>query len=749
MHFRQRKSMERKQVCLAGLKQGAKRAYCRCNRSLPRHPTCANARQRRQRLSVALRRRIQLNWSDVKRKIAAVLGLCGCLWAFSTPGQTTTNSQPSLLLTNIAQVRALSDNEARRGYTVRLKAVVTFEISLQYFFIHDLTDGLCVERGNGTFHLQPGQMVELEGTTRRPEDYAPIVKVEQVKVVGEGQLPAARHVPFDELVSNQEDCHWLEVRAIVRTVTQLAENRFALDLAVAGRRLRVHLPALPAGCESRMVDSTVVVRGVRGCIFNQKRQVLAPLLFVDTNNLVVEDLASEDAFAIPERPLPSLLQFTPNPRYGHRLKVRGVVTHQQPGRWVFIADGTQGLRLQTVQTNLLKPGDIIEAVGFEAAGRLSPLLEDAVFRQVGHGPPPKPAKTTVAEVLGGIHDADLVAIEGTLVGSVRRGTEEVLIMQENGVAFDAQFNQTMVRFPDLRPLEGGRLRLTGVFQVQDVVEDDAAVRPETFRILLRSPGDIVILKKPPWWNARRLGWLLSGVTVLFLTVLGGVIMRSKLKRLEHGRERAEAEARFSTIMAERNRMAREIHDTLAQGYTAISAQLELLKGKVTGSAQAAEHLELARGIVRSSLAEARRSIWEMRSQALEDAELPQALAKVAEQLTAGTGVRVHVQTEGTVRRLPVVVENNLLRIGQEAFTNALKHAGSKQIWLAMDYEPNRVLLRVRDDGCGFDSSKVVASKNGGFGLVGMLERVEQLNGRFVVKSQAGHGTEVLAEVPVA
>ncbi|HWI57989.1 MAG TPA: hypothetical protein VNZ22_12240, partial [Bacillota bacterium] len=262
----------------------------------------------------------------MKRWIAAVAGLCGGLWALASPGQVPALAQPALLLTNIAQIRALSDNEAHRGYAVRLQAVVTFEIGLQYFFIHDFTKGLCVERAKGNFHLRPGQIVELEGTTHRPEGYAPIVKVDQVKVIGEGQLPAARHVPFDELVSNQEDCQWLEVRGIVRTAAQTADNRFALDLAVAGRRLRVHLPALPVGCESRMVDSTVVVRGVRGCIFNQKRQVLAPLLFVDTNNLVVEDLAPEDAFAIPERPLQSLLQFTPNPRYGHRLKVRGTVT---------------------------------------------------------------------------------------------------------------------------------------------------------------------------------------------------------------------------------------------------------------------------------------------------------------------------------------------------------------------------------------------------------------------------------------
>jgi signal transduction histidine kinase len=377
------------------------------------------------------------------------------------------------------------------------------------------------------------------------------------------------------------------------------------------------------------------------------------------------------------------------------------------------------------------------------------MLEDVVYRPVGHESPPKPAKTTVAEVLGGAHDADLVAIEGTLVGSVLRGTEEVFIMQENGVAFDAQLGQAAAQFQDSRRLEGSRLRLTGVCQVQDIIEEESTVRPETFRILVRSPADIAVLQKPPWWNPKRMAWLLSGVTVLFLAALGGVIARSKLKLREQSRERMETEGRFSAIMAERNRMAREIHDTLAQGYTAISAQLEILKDKVGGSPQATKPLELARGMVRSSLAEARRSIWEMRSQALEEAELHQALANVAEQLTTSTTVRVSVSTQGAARRLPIIVENNLLRIGQEAITNALKYAHPKEIRIALEYEAKAVRLCVRDDGCGFDPSGVVASKSGGFGLVGMKERVQQMSGQFVVRSQPGQGTEVLVEVPVA
>lgn len=647
----------------------------------------------------------------------------------------------------MAQIRALSSEESLQRFPVRLKAVVTFQINLQYCFVHDLTNGICVARKNARFDVHPGQIVELEGITS-PGHFAPMVEAEQLRVIGEGQLPVARQVLFDDLGSSQEDCQWVEVQGIVRTAVQADDGHFNLELAVAGNRLRVYMWGLPARGAPRMVDSAVLVRGVSGCIFNDKRQILAPLLFVNATNTIIKELASEDAFAIPARPLPTLLQFIPNSTHGHRIKVRGAVAYQEPGQSVFITDGTRGLRLQTLQTNLLDLGDIVEALGFETVAKSSPMLEDVVYRRVAHGRSPSPIRTTVAEGLEGIHDSDLVAIDGELVGLIQQDRKKVIIMKQDGVAFNADFTESAANSPFIPPREGSRVRLIGILQVQDVTENRSTVRPSSFRILLRSPTDIVLLQRPPWWNSQRMIWLLLGVTFLVLAALGGVIVRSKLKLRAHNRERGEAEVQFSAIMAERNRMAREIHDTLAQGYTAISAQLEILKDKVAASPQAAKPLELARNFVRSGLTEARRSIWEMRSQALEDADLSTALANVANQLTSGTTVRSHVSTQGVLRRLPVVVENNLLRIGQEAIANAIKHARPKEVAIELHFDSKVLRLRVCDDGCGFDSSKVVTSKNGGFGLVGMKERVQQLSGQFIVRSEPGQGTEIVAEVPV-
>lgn len=654
----------------------------------------------------------------------------------------------SLPLANIAAIRALSAAEAERALPVRIRATVTFRTHVGNLFVHDGTNGAYVAVAGASGAFRPGQWVDLEGTTA-PGHFAPVIQASHVRVRGEGPLPPARPVTFHDLGSSAEDCQWVEVDGIVRTASQVGEQPCELVLEVDGGRLRVYLLGMPLADAQRLVDARVVARGVRGCIFNQRRQLLAPLLFVGATNLTVREAAPDDPFALPERPLPSILQYRPDSRHGHRIKVRGQVTYQESGKSVFISDGTQGLQLQTAQQDPLEPGDFIEAVGFEKVGICSPLLEDVVYRRVSRGPPLMPVPTTVARGLESIHDAHLVNIEGTLVSAVRQGDQDVLIMRQADEVFEAQFSPAGPdrQFVALR--QGSTLRLTGILLVQSVTETASVVRPESLRVLLRSPADVLVLQKAPWWDSQSILWLLLGMALLSLIAILGIVVRSRLRLREQARARDEAEAQFSAIMAERNRMAREIHDTLAQGYTAISAQLEILKDKVAGLPQAAKHLELARQFVRSSLAEARRSIWEMRSQALEEAELPEALANVAGQLTAGTEVRVDMRTLGAARRLPVVVENNLLRIGQEALANALKHAHPTEVGIELKFQEKSARLRIRDNGCGFDPARVVISQGGGFGMVGIRERVQQLGGELVVESRPGNGTEVVVEVPVA
>jgi ligand-binding sensor domain-containing protein/signal transduction histidine kinase len=209
----------------------------------------------------------------------------------------------------------------------------------------------------------------------------------------------------------------------------------------------------------------------------------------------------------------------------------------------------------------------------------------------------------------------------------------------------------------------------------------------------------------------------------------------------------QMKARFAAVLQERNRIAREIHDNLAQEILGASVQLEIVARLMPRSTEAAQtHLDRARALVRSSIAEARRYVWDLRSQSLDDSDLPTALAEMTRRLTAESGVQTQFQVSGTFRPLPQQVENNLLRIGQEAVNNAVRHAGAGMITVSLSFDAGNVRLGVRDDGRGFDSRN--GGGDGHFGIIGMRERAAEMGGTVAVNSRQGEGTEVSVSVPI-
>jgi signal transduction histidine kinase len=232
-----------------------------------------------------------------------------------------------------------------------------------------------------------------------------------------------------------------------------------------------------------------------------------------------------------------------------------------------------------------------------------------------------------------------------------------------------------------------------------------------------------------------------GICVVALALVAWQLYRLRVRRIE---------AQFSAVLAERSRIAREIHDNLAQEMLGISVQLEVVARTMPPGAEVAKtHLDRVRMLVRHGIAEARRYVWDLRSQALENNDLPTALSETARRLTAETTVDARVQVSGTFRPLPRLVEDNLLRIAQEAINNAVKHSQALHIFVDLTFDARRVRLRVKDDGQGFDSRATGNGATGHFGLVGMRERVEQIDGTLSIHSENGSGTEIVVDVPIS
>jgi len=205
------------------------------------------------------------------------------------------------------------------------------------------------------------------------------------------------------------------------------------------------------------------------------------------------------------------------------------------------------------------------------------------------------------------------------------------------------------------------------------------------------------------------------------------------------------ETRDIAVLEERNRMAREIHDSLAQGFTGIVLQLEAAEQTLDkDTKQAQHHLNRARELARESLSEARRSVWALRPQVLEQLPLVATIGQQIDRFTQDSGVQAGFNITGEKRTLSADIEHSLLRIFQESLTNVRKHAEASQVEVMLTFENKVVRLMIQDNGVGFDPEAPTQNR---FGLISMRERVRLLGGSMEVRSQKGKGTQLEVTIP--
>jgi signal transduction histidine kinase len=212
---------------------------------------------------------------------------------------------------------------------------------------------------------------------------------------------------------------------------------------------------------------------------------------------------------------------------------------------------------------------------------------------------------------------------------------------------------------------------------------------------------------------------------------------------------AQVRRQFALVLGERIRMSREIHDTLLQGLAGLALEIDDLSHNIEGSKPGARDRVLAiRRRVETYLREARLSIWDLRSPELATKDLPQALREVGQRAIGDRPVRLDFVVNGTPQRCPPRVKEQLLLIGQEAISNAVRHGHPTRVDLELVCDDQRTCLRVSDDGRGFDPDDA-GHADGHYGLRGMRERAEQVRGTIVIESAPGRGTRIEATVPTS
>jgi hypothetical protein len=430
--------------------------------------------------------------------------------AFGQQSNAPRDALPTLTTAHAAHT--LPSDEARRGYPVRLRAVVTYydpytDPQRGAFFACDRTGCICVlVPPLPILPLRAGTLIDLSGVSD-PGNYAPIVVASEVQVVGQSHLPAnPPRRSLAQLLTGADDGQWVEVEGVVHSVARSRHN-VTITLALRDGMIQGITP-LEAGADyARLVDATVVVHANAAPLWNKNRQMVgARALFPSLAQVRIEEPSPADPFSLPVRPINSLLRFAPDVTFVHRVRVNGRVTLQWPGQRLFIQDESQGLFvIPAVQETSLKPGDAVDVVGFPATGEYTLMLEDAVFRPESGGPAIAAAFITAQEAMKGDYDAKLVRIQGRLVNRDLTSQYPTLVMSSGGMLFLAVLPVETDAGEIASWRVGSELQLTGVCSVQLdrylSAEREGAAMPKSFQVLLRSPRDAVVLQSMR--NARK------------------------------------------------------------------------------------------------------------------------------------------------------------------------------------------------------------------------------------------------------
>jgi signal transduction histidine kinase len=406
--------------------------------------------------------------------------------------------------------------------------------------------------------------------------------------------------------------------------------------------------------------------------------------------------------------------------------VRGGVILTAP--ILVVQDSTGGVSVPQPVAPLLKVGDQVEVSGEVHLNDFSSSLEHATVRVLWEGTPMPAVTVSASQAATGAFDATFVEVEGRLRNK-KYGPDNTLIF-----SFDAgsqSFGAIMNRgrgdylFGKLKP--NSLLRLHGVSMVDPAYTNNLT----PFVLLVRSADDVDVLAGPPWWST---GHLIATAFALLALALAANFFYS---RAEHWRLRA--------VLDERQRLAHEMHDTLAQSFAGIGFQLEAIRSGVPGELPAThQQLDLASDLVRHSHEEARRSIATLRPESPESGDLLKALYLCARRMVEGGSVEVLTICAGDVRNMPLRITDTLYRIGQEAIANAVRHAHPATITITLEYGKNLVRLLVEDDGVGFKPSGDLR----GFGVRGMRKRAAGISATLEMSSAPERGTRVQISAPL-
>ncbi len=447
--------------------------------------------------------------------------------------------QLPVALRTVASVRDLPPAKAAQALPVNVTGVVTYvDNARQQLFLQDATGGIYVKYSGDRPDIAMGNRAVLTGITNAG-DYAPVIVAPKIRIRGNAPLPKPEPVTLEKSASGSLDSRYVAIEGVVHPMKLREESdhpALAFDIFTSVGQVHVYTsPLFPGLDEAKSLeDARVRIHGVFGTVFNSRRQLVGYQLLVEhRSDIEVLEPGVQNPFAAEVTPIGSLLRFSPQAQFGHRVRVDGTVT--LAGRdFLYLQDATAGVEIRGDASGF-SAGDRVDAIGYPTlAGRYSPVITDAEFRRLGHAGELVPKSVTADSVLQGHQDSMLVTLEGRLLTSLKTPEHESLVVQSGMRTFTAQLDTSDQGVNPLPLKQGSVLRLTGVVSTQvdpsrlyRILEED----PTGFQILLRAPEDVTILHRAPVWTVETTMSLLTMLSpVIFGVLIWVILLRRRVQR---------------------------------------------------------------------------------------------------------------------------------------------------------------------------------------------------------------------------
>ncbi|MFM1903258.1 MAG: hypothetical protein RLZZ440_1158 [Planctomycetota bacterium] len=701
----------------------------------------------------------------------------------------------------LAEIRTLPRDALAAQPPVRVRAVVT-RSRRHSLFVQDASAGMYVNVARARLlGVMPGDTpipdvpwgseVEIEGVAD-PGGFSPIILPETIRILGPAAVPPAAAVDPVRFFSGAEDSQFVQCEGIVEDVIDQGDHwRLAARHLLQPFVISVSKAAVELDPES-LIDAVVRVHGPTASMANSRGEFLAPVVFVEQPEwLAVIEPPATSAFEAPLVPITDLARFLPEGPVGRRLRIQGTVIHTEPGKAVFLQDAGFGTRVQTRSREPFTPGDRVEAAGFVARGGPVAELARAEVRRIGTGAPlppidiaPAQALETNLKAIAASVNAEPSDFQGSLVRfparllDVQSGpTGRSLVLTSDDVTMLARLPQDETG-PQATPPPGSELLVTGIFGIEwdtdPLVAGGTAAQGMT--LLIRSPADIVVTRKPSPWTPQRLAGLLTAAAV-GLALVGGwawLLQREgaqlermvadrtreladvrRQEKLTEERQRAVLEKKLRTSLAA-SAVAHEINQPLAR--LLLKCRLEAERGGADGGFIDAVVEDAERVVTTIEKMKVLLRNVETRHEPVDLGQVVTSTLHQVKRLAAAHGVEVRRRgpafgcvVEGDDVQLQFAV-SNLLRNAIEAI--AAGGTGRREVEIAVIDGEEEAEIVVGDSGPGWpggtlDEALLASSKPAGTGIGLFVVRtaVENHRGQISVGRSRLGGAEFRIALP--